>query len=329
MIYDDIKNYHKQFAYEPKVENPVKLRHGARAAKKFVVVGMGGSHLAADLLKMWKPELDLLIWKSYGLPPLKDLKDRLVIVSSYSGTTEETIDAFNEAKKQRLALAVVAARGKLVALAEKWKVPYVQMPDFHMQPRMALGLSMKAMLALMGDKQGLAEASALGVHLRPSHEEHRGKDLAKRLHGSVPIIYASVQNSAIAENWKIKFNESAKIPAFWNVVPELNHNEMTGFVVKPRTTAISKNFHFVFLKDIVDDRRIARRMNVLEKLYHDRGFKVEVIMMQGKTPLQKIFDALILADWTSYYSGKLYEVDPEQVPMVEEFKKMIGKAQSS
>ena len=129
MIYDDIKNYHKQFAYEPKVENAVKLRpvqskastglrHGAREAKKFVVVGMGGSHLAADLLKTWKPELDFLIWKSYGLPPLKDLKDRLVIVSSYSGTTEETIDAFNEARKQHLAVAVIAARGKLLVLAE-------------------------------------------------------------------------------------------------------------------------------------------------------------------------------------------------------------------
>jgi glucose/mannose-6-phosphate isomerase len=322
MIYDDIKNYHKQFAYEPKVENVAKLK---KKFAKFVVAGMGGSHLAADLLKTWKPGLDLVVWKNYGLPPLKDLKDRLVIVSSYSGTTEEAIDVFNEAKKQHLAFAVVAARGKLIALAEKWKAPYVQMPDFHMQPRMATGLSIKALLALMDDKQGLIEASALATHLRPSREEHRGKDLAKRIHGSVPVIYASAPNAAIAENWKIKFNESSKTPAFWNVVPELNHNEMIGFDVKPRTTAVSRHFHFVFLKDIGDDRRIARRMNVLEKLFHDRGFKVEVVMMQGKTPLQKIFDALILADWTAYYSGKLYEVDPEEVPMVEEFKGLIRR----
>ncbi len=322
MIYDDIKNYHKQFAYEPKIENTAKLK---KKFVKFLVVGMGGSHLAADLLKVWKPDLDVVVWKNYGLPTIKDIKDRFIIVSSYSGTTEEVIDAFNAARARRLPLAVIAARGRLIALAEKWKVPYVQMPDFHMQPRMATGLSMKAILALMGDKQGLLDASMLATHLRPSREEHRGKDLAKRLHGSVPVFYASVQNAALAENWKIKLNEGSKIPAFWNVVPELNHNEMTGFDVKPRTTAISKHFHFVFLKDIGDDRRIARRMNVLEKLLHDRGFKVEVVMMQGKTPLQKIFDALILADWTAYYSGKLYEVDPEQVPMVEEFKRLIGK----
>lgn len=324
MIYDDIKNYNKQFQYEPKVENSAKLK---RVFKKFVVTGMGGSHLAADILKAWHPELDVVVWSSYGLPPLheKDLKERLTIVSSYSGGTEEEVDAFNAAKAKRLPFAVVASGGKLIALAQKFKVPYVQMPDFHMQPRMATGLSLKSFLALMGEKQMLAETKELVVQLRPSREEHRGKDLSKRIHGSVPVIYASARNGAIAQNWKIKFNETGKIPAFWNVVPELNHNEMTGFDVKNRTIPLSRNFHFIFLKDVTDDRRLIRRMNILEKLYHDRGFKIEVVLLQGKNELQKIFNALVLADWTAYYSAKLYEVDPEHVPMVEEFKKLIAR----
>lgn len=108
-----------------------------------------------------------------------------------------------------------------------------------------------------------------------------------------------------------------------NVFPELNHNEMTSFDVKLRTATLSKNFHFIFLKDIDDDKRIIRRMNILEKLLFDRGFKVEALFMQGKNRLQKIFNSLNLADWTAYHTALQYGVEPEQVPMVEEFKKLM------
>jgi hypothetical protein len=100
---------------------------------------------------------------------------------------------------------------------------------------------------------------------------------------------------------------------------------MTGFDAKEKTTPLSRGFRFVFLKDGSDDRRILKRMSVLERLYHDRGFKVEIVLLQGKNEIQKIFNALILADWTAYHTAKLYGVDPEQVPMVEEFKKSIEK----
>lgn len=327
MILDDIKNYAKQFEYQPLVENAAKLPSGPKKPKRFIVCGMGGSHLAADLMKAWHPELDIIVWSNYGLPPMHDaeLKERLVILSSYSGGTEETIDAFNAAKAKKLRMAVVAARGKLIALAEKNNIAYVQMPDFHSQPRMATGLSLMALLALMGEKSWMAEARQLAIQLHPSREELRGKDLAKRLHGTVPIIYASTRNAAIAYNWKIKFNETGKVPAFQNVVPELNHNEMTGFDTKMKTVSLSYPFHFVFLKDGADNPRIIKRMSVMEKLMKDRGFKVEVIFLQGKTDIHKIFNALILADWTAYHTAKLYSVDPQEVPMVEEFKKLIGR----
>jgi glucose/mannose-6-phosphate isomerase len=331
MLPDDIKNYAKQFEYEPVVENSsaLKLRRAGAAGKfeKFIVAGMGGSHLAADILRAWHPEADIVVWSNYGLPAFheKELKERLVIVSSYSGTTEEAVDAFTVARAKHLAVAVIAARGKLIALAQKFKVPYVQMPDFHLQPRMATGLSLKAMLAVMGEKAWLSEAKALATQLHPAREERRGKDLAKRLYGSVPVIYASKRNSAIAKNWKIKFNETGKIPAFANFVPEMNHNEMTGFDAKVRTAPLSRHFHFVFLKDGAEDRRIMKRMSVLERLFHDRGFKVEVLLLEGKNELHKIFNALVFADWTAYHTAKLYGVDPEQVPMVEEFKRLIGR----
>ncbi len=324
MMLDDIKNYAKQFAYEPKVENAAKLKW---KFTKFVVIGMGGSHLAADIIKAWHPGMDIVVWSNYGLPPFreKDLKERLVIASSYSGNTEEVIDAFHAARAKRLSVAVIASRGKLIALAQKFKLPYVQVPDFHAQPRMSTGLMLMGTLALIGEKTWIWEAQELATMLHPVREEYRGRELAKRLHGSVPVMYASLRNATVAYNWKVRFNETGKIPAFCNVVPEMNHNEMTGFDVKERTASLSRNLHFVFLKDGGDDQRITKRMSVLEKLYKDRGFKVEVVLLQGKNELHKIFTALNLADWTAYYTAKLYGVEPEQVPMVEEFKKLIGR----
>jgi len=321
MIYDDIKNFNKQFDYKPAVENSNGLK---KKFNKFLVAGMGGSHLAADILKAWKPDLDIVIWNDYGLPTLRDIKDRLIIASSYSGRTEETVDAFNTAKAKHLAVAAVSAGGKLIALAQKFKTPYVQLPDWHMQPRMALGLSLKAILALLGNRKGLHEASELAKKIHPSRQEASGKVLAKRLYESIPVIYISLRNASIAYNWKVKFNETGKIPAFYNVLPELNHNEMTGFDAKPRTAGLSKRFHFIFLKDVEDDRRVIKRMNILEKLYRDRGHKVEVIFLQGQSRLEKIFSSLNLADWTAYYTAKQYGVESERVPMVEEFKKLVS-----
>lgn len=324
MLPQDIKNYASQFAYQPVVENAGKLK---KKFSKFVVIGMGGSHLAADLIKAWHPELDIVIWSNYGLPGLheKDLKERLIILSSYSGNTEETLDAFAAARAKHLHIAVVAAEGKLIRQAQKFNVPYAQIPDRTLQPRMATGFSLMALLALMGEKMLTQEAHELAKQLHPAREERRGQDLAKRLYGSTPIIYASAKNAEIAHNWKIKFNETGKVPAFWNSVPELNHNEMTGFDAKEKTASVSRGFRFIFLKDGMDDRRVMKRMSVLEKLYRDRGFQIEIVLLQGKNDIQKIFNGLILADWTAYHTAQLYSVDPEHVPMVEEFKKLIGK----
>jgi hypothetical protein len=102
---------------------------------------------------------------------------------------------------------------------------------------------------------------------------------------------------------------------------------MTGFDAKGKTVPLSRHFHFLFLKDTDDDRRVTKRMAVLERLFRDRGLASEVVILQGKNRLQKIMNGLILADWTAYHSAKMYEVEPEQVPMVEEFKKIIAKSQ--
>jgi glucose/mannose-6-phosphate isomerase len=315
-----IKNFNKQFEYEPIIENAGQLKR----YKKIIVAGMGGSHLAADLLKSWNPSLDITVHSDYGLPliPKEFFNDTLIICSSYSGNTEEILDVFNEAVGSGLPIAVIATGGNLLDLAIKMAIPYVQMPATGIQPRSALGFSIIAMMKVIGLDEALDEIREL-IDLDAGDYEDAGKDLAKKIKGRIPVIYSSGVNLPIAYNWKIKLNETGKIPAFCNTLPELNHNEMNGFDSKGETNELSKNFHFIFIRDESDNPKIIKRMDALEKLYRERMLSVEVLRLRGGTRFYKIFSSLVLADWTSLYTAEQYGVEAEQVPMVEEFKMLI------
>jgi len=317
-----ILNFAKQFEYEPEIENADKLQK----LQKFILAGMGGSHLQGEILQAVCPTLDLVVHRDYGLPELSEsaLKNSLIIASSYSGNTEETISAFEEAIEKGYPVAASSIGGKLIELAKQHKVPYVQIPDTGIQPRSALGFTFKALAKLTGQEEVLRDAATLASQLAPEEYEEKGKALAATLKGSVPVIYSSRRNESVAYNWKIKFNETGKVPAFYNVFPELNHNEMTAYDVTDSTRSLAENFQFIFLKDSEDHPRIQKRMEVLEKLLKDRGLPVEVVSLEGSSYLFKIFSSLILADWTAFYTAKQYGREPDQVPMIEEFKKLIS-----
>ncbi|MEK7608398.1 MAG: SIS domain-containing protein [Patescibacteria group bacterium] len=314
--------FNEQFAFRPKIMNRAKLRRKPRV----IVCGMGGSHWAADLIKIIRPDVDLLIWNSYGLPklPARELRNRFIIVSSYSGNTEEPLSSFDEAKRNGFPLAAVAVGGALLARAKKYRVPYVELPNYSIQPRMALGISFMALLTLMGDAKMLREAHKLRKLLRPRSYRAGGFALAKKLAGRVPLIYGSQEFYALPYIWKIKINETGKFPAFANMLPELNHNEMTGFDMGKSAKKLARVFHALILAYGKDDPRIIRRGKVLQKLYRARGIKTDIVPVKGRTLLHAIFASLLLAEWTAYALAIKYGAEPEQVPMVEEFKKHIG-----
>lgn len=323
-----ILDFLKQFLWEPKIENEERLPK----VRHFIVAGMGGSALAADLLRLWDPKLDVITHRNYGLPANLQTKlargesDVLIIASSYSGNTEETLDVYLTAKQNGFPLAAVTTGGKLLDLAKKDGLPYIQLPDTGIQPRSALGFSLKALVKIMGEEAKLKELSGFGEsfkNLGAEYFEEPGKKLAEQLRGYVPLIYSSERNFPVVYNWKIKFNETGKIPAFCNFFPELNHNEMTGFDYTLESGGLSEKFFFIFLKDDDDHPRVVKRMEVLGDLLTGRGFQVKILKLEGVNILHKIFSSLLLADWASYYTALQYGADPERVPMVEEFKKLI------
>lgn len=313
---DAIKNFNEQFGYEPEIENSDKFERFG----KFIIAGMGGSNLVADLLKIRDPYIDIIVHRNYGLPALlhDEFRERLLIANSYSGNTEETIDSLEQAVKEGYPSAVIASGGKLIERAKKLTLPFIQIPATGIQPRSALGYNLKAVLKMMGREDWMNEAAKLKDVLNPSEYESAGRELAQKLKGRVPLIYSSERNFGIAYNWKIKFNETGKIPAYYNVFPELNHNEMTGFdyagfssllggevkrggdasdITPPlpspsRIGNFGAVFHFIFLKDPEDHPKIQKRMEITEKLYRERGLPVETLDLAqiSKNPLHPPFD---------------------------------------
>lgn len=312
-----ILDFPKQFAFEANVENKEKLHKH----HKFLVAGMGGSNLQTLLMRDWRPSVDIMVHRDYGLPDLDD--KRLVIACSYSGNTEEVIDSYKTAQERQLPLAVITSGGKLLELAKKDGVPHVVIPNTGIQPRAAVGFMFVALLRLMGDAPDLKDVHHLVETLKSDALKSEGERLASQLVDHVPVIYASTRNKSLAYLWKIRFNENTKLPAYTGVFPELNHNEMNGYDGKAQTKDMAKQFRFLFLRDEEDHARILRRMDITKKLYADRGLGVEEIKLSGATRLERMFNAILIADWVTVTLAKTYGVDPEPVPMVEEFKKLM------
>lgn len=318
-IIEAIQKFPKQFEYEPVIENDGSFE--PQKYSRYIFAGMGGSALAPDLLRVWNPNLDIIVHRDYGLPSLPDevLKNCLIVVNSYSGNTEEALSAFNMALEKKLPVAAITVGGKLLKLAQENSTPYIQMPDMGMQPRMALGLNFRALLKIMAKDSVLKETDLLAEELISEDLEVAGKDLAEKIGDATPLIYSSRRNGPIAYAWKVIFNETAKIPAFSNVLPELNHNEMAGFL----SHELPANFQFIFLKDASDEPKILKRMEITEKLLKNKELPVQVINLEGQNIFLKIFSSLILAHWTAYHLSQLSGADPDGVPMVEKFKELI------
>jgi glucose/mannose-6-phosphate isomerase len=315
-----------------------KLAENVRVEGDFqdvTISGMGGSALPANLLREYCNSLfkknpnykpfQIHINRYYTLPPESYTSKTLNFIASYSGNTEETLSSLEEARSAGLTYIGISAGGKLEELCKEYGAPHIKLPMPHpnFQPRMGTGFFFAPMFQLLVNQGLVPDArqelinSAAKINQKMASLESRGIELAKKLVGKTPIIYGSPKHKPVAMVWKIKINENAKTPAFWNFFPELNHNEMVGF------TNPQSNFFIVMLKDTDDDPRNIKRYEITAQLLKTKGIESEIIEMDGDDVFEKMFTSISLADWTSYYLALEYEQDPTPVHMVEELKKLL------
>jgi len=315
----------KQFEAGIKAAENIKL---AGPFSDIIICGVGGSALPGSLLPELgiKFDLPLFTHRDYGFPKIASEKS-LIICISFSGNTEETLSAYQSAIEKNYKVIALCTGGKLKELAEQNNLPVAVVPNDCGQPRFGTGYLVAATLKILSNCEIINNQdnnlSEMARNLQPQKYEESGKALAQKLIDKIPIIYASNQYKSLARIWKIKFNENSKIMAFWNYFPELNHNEMVGLSTNNKKLITNNNFYFIILRDNQDDPRIIKRMEITTQLIKESGAGVDFVEIEGKTKLEKVFNCLLLGDWTSYYLALAYGQNPVPVEIVEKFKKQL------
>lgn len=315
-----ILDFPKQFEISLRAAENIKING---PFVNIIVCGMGGSALPGSLLPELGVRFDLPLFthRDYGLPKAANEKS-LIICVSFSGNTEETISAYQEAIEKNYNAIAVCTGGKLEQMAKENGLPVAVVPNDCGQPRFGTGYLVAAVLKILSNCGIINEQStallAMARSLQPQKYEEQGKILSQKLIDKIPVIYAANQCRSLARIWKIKFNENSKIMAFWNYFPELNHNEMVGL------TNLKGNFHFIIIRDENDHARTKKRMDLFANLAKEKGAQVDFVKLGGKNKLEKVFNCLLLGDWVSYYLALAYGQDPTPVAIVENFKKQLS-----
>lgn len=285
-----------------------------------VLAGMGGSGHPGDLLNVLHvTRVPLTVHRSYSLPHTFGKKP-LSIISSYSGNTEEALSAYEDAKKAGNAILANTSGGKLLEWAQNDNVPISLIDYPGMQPRHTLFASFTGLAAALSNSnlaQDIADdlkKTADMIDAEVAGLEAPAKALADTLKGKTPVFYASDVLGFAAKNMKIQTNENAKTPAFWNEVPEMNHNEMVGM------TTPQAPFHTVFLRATTDHPQVKVRFDVTKQMYEEWGVGVTEVPVKGDTLVEQLSYAVAFGLWLTYHIALNYNTDPIPVKGVEDFK---------
>ncbi len=308
-----------------------------REFKNIVLVGMGGSAIGGDLARAYLGDalrIPLSVIRNYRLPGYVS-SDTLVFASSYSGNTEETLSAVEQARKRGSAVVAITSGGRLAeqATAHGWVT--IGLPG-GMPPRAALGRSFGALLNVLGRLRlvdgGVWDLQALSVFLNKADEqlnpdipsEHNpAKKLALALHGMVPVVYGAAGVMAVvARRWKGQFCENAENLAFAGEVPEFNHNQIVGWGLPAGS---KEHFVVVLLASADDHPRIAERFSITREVFSQKRVKVETVQATGDNKLQRIFSLIQLGDWASYYLAALNDVDPTAIAVLDYLKQKLAE----
>jgi len=304
---------------------------------KVIILGMGGSAIGGEIarrLALAESKVPVWVHRDYGLPPFAD-KDTLVIASSYSGNTEETLSGFTESLKTPAKKLALTTDGKLKYLAEKEGIP-IFIIDYQAPPRAAfphsfiplVGIFQK--LGLLGDKSAdlqetlhiLNKLSRDWVETTPQ-ASNPAKQLATKLWGHLVIIYGAEMLSEVAQRWKAQLNENSKTWAVFELFPELNHNAVVGYEFPSQ---VKEGVLVVLLHSALFHPQSQLRYEATAKLLANRGISHEFVEAAGATALAQVMNLVLFGDYVSFYLAILNRIDPTPVESIDFVKNYLARS---
>lgn len=300
-----------------------------QAVQNIVVAGMGGSVLAAEFLLNWKGSeltVPLTICREYDLPGFVG-EDTLIVVSSYSGNTEETLSCLADAQKRSAQVVIMTSGGELLKQATVNQMVYYLVPE-GLQPRHSLLYQVKVLATLL---ESIGLLQGVTAELEATHEwasdqlaswmrnvptaENPAKQLAGKLFGKMGVFYAGPTLEFAARNFKIALNENAKNLAFSYALPEFDHNEFQGWA-HPTNGPIA----VVELQSSLDDEAIAKRFTISNRLLSGSMPAPIIVQAQGDSQLKQLVWSVLFGGMVSGYLAVLNNEDPLPVAKVEQLK---------
>ncbi len=342
-IIDYVKKYDPQNQFEVLKKTPEqiefawnnKINLSSLKNKRFnnvIVTGLGGSAISGDLMLNFLKEefvLPYFVNRNYFLPGFAN-ENTLVVVSSYSGNTEETVSVFNEALKRNCSIVCITTGGKVEKIAEENKVPVAKIFS-GLQPRYALGLSFFSLLKIfqelnLAKKQDEVVGNIIRMWKEMSEElsseNNRAYKTAQELIGFIPVIYSAADiTSAAGYRLKCQFNENSKLHAIHNVIPELNHNEIIGW-----ESFSEKQFNTKVITILDEDYypQIKKRFEISQEIIRKSGAEIITLKSSKENFKLRLMELIYLGDWISYYLALLRGFDPTEINNINFLKKQLG-----
>jgi glucose/mannose-6-phosphate isomerase len=312
-----------------------KLPRDYAGVKKIIILGMGGSAIGGDLvssLAVRESRIPVLVCRDYDLPQHVD-SETLVIASSYSGATEETLSAFKQSFDTPARKLAITTGGKLKNLCDIQKVPVITF-SYRSQPRAALPFSFFILLGILHNLGILPEKPAditetftnlttvaNKFNERIPAEMNPAKTIAQKLWGRLPIIYGAGITAEVAHRWKTQINENSKTMAYYEVFSELNHNSIVGYGLPEE---LNRQAMVVMLDSDLLNERVRLRYQITRQLLEQAGIYCQTLNGEGVSPLSQMLTLILLGDYVSYYLAMLNQVDPSPVQPIDFLKKNLA-----
>ena len=314
----------------------MNFNHSYNGIKNIVIAGMGGSAIGGDVAKVLtnkELEVPLFISRNYKLPNWVN-KNTLVICSSYSGNTEETIASFDDAKNKGASIIGISTGGNLTKKLNKYGLDSISIPN-NLQPRAALGFSLVPILFILNKldfigSDVLDDINAGVILLKKLRDKYSNENnnnlsysIAKNIYNTIPIIYAENNNcEVIAVRWKGQLSENSKMLAYHNELPEMNHNEIVGW---ENNNDLIKNCSVIWLSDKSDYPRTVIRMKASRDIIGHLAKHHEIISVDGDSRTVRLLHLIHLGDWISFWCAVLHGTNPNPVEKIDKLKTILSK----
>lgn len=314
----------------------LELPEHYRDIRRIVILGMGGSAIGGDLFRLLlarESAVPVHNHRHYSLPPYVD-GETLLVATSFSGNTEEALSAFQQGLGAPAKKLAITTGGQLLATARANGVPAFVF-EYRGEPRSALGYGLMPLLAVaeaLGLTQGvgrdveeaLTEMEALRSRIQEDVplNENAAKQLATRLAGRLPVIYGAEVLTEVAHRWKTQLNESAKVWAFYEQLPEASHNAIVSYALPPDVARLA---FVVYLTSASLHPRVALHYEYSRRMLTEAGVPHAEVRAEGRSALAQALTATLVGDYVSYYLALLNGVDPTPTTVIDNLKAWLSQ----